>query len=198
MTRLAQVKAARAAAAGVAESLQEAEDIRGRHVLTAYAPVTAPGWLVFVELPVNEAYAPIIESIERSGLLLLLGLALAVLAGVFLARRMVVPIQALQAGAARIGSGDLGQRISIKTGDELEAWAINSSMAASSRNPMRPGTKVEERTTRWRNRSRSCGRWAGQPGGEFHARPETDAHVVAKRRFSSTGRARSRARRGER
>ena len=52
MTRLAQVKAARAAAAGVAEEpLQEAEDIRGRHVLTAYAPVTAPGWLVFVELP---------------------------------------------------------------------------------------------------------------------------------------------------
>ena len=124
MTRLAQVKAARAAAAGVAEEpLQEAEDIRGRQVLTAYAPVTAPGWLVFVELPREEAYAPLIDSIERSGLLLLLGLALAVLAGIFLARRMVVPIQALQAGAERIGSGDLGQRISIKTGDELESLA---------------------------------------------------------------------------
>ena len=48
---------------------------------------------------------------------------MAVLAGMFLARKMVVPIQALQAGAARIGSGDLGQRISIKTGDELEALA---------------------------------------------------------------------------
>ena len=92
-------------------------------MLTAYAPVTAPGWLVFVELPREEAYAPLIDSIERSGLLLLLGLALAVLAGMFLARRMVVPIQALQAGAARIGSGDLGQRISIKTGDELESLA---------------------------------------------------------------------------
>src|SRR6266542_2461793 len=75
MTRLSQVKAARAAAAGIAEEpLQEAEDIRGRQVLTAYAPVTAPGWLVFVELPREEAYAPLIESIERSGLLLLLGL----------------------------------------------------------------------------------------------------------------------------
>src|ERR1700692_2811581 len=40
-----------------------------------------------------------------------------------LARRMVGPIQALRAGAARIGSGDLGQRISIKTGDELELLA---------------------------------------------------------------------------
>ena len=36
---------------------------------------------------------------------------------------MVGPIQALQAGAARIGSGDLAQRISIKTGDELEGLA---------------------------------------------------------------------------
>jgi signal transduction histidine kinase len=48
---------------------------------------------------------------------------LAFLAGLFLARRMVGPIQALRAGAARIGRGDLGQRISIKTGDELEGLA---------------------------------------------------------------------------
>ena len=50
-------------------------------------------------------------------------LCLAALAGIFLARRMVVPIQALRAGAARIGGGDLSQRISVKTGDELEALA---------------------------------------------------------------------------
>src|SRR5499427_7357926 len=35
--------------------------------------------------------------------------------------RLVRSIQALRAGAARIGSGDLASRISIKTGDELEA-----------------------------------------------------------------------------
>jgi signal transduction histidine kinase len=46
-----------------------------------------------------------------------------VLAGIFLARRMVGPIQALRAGAERIGSGDFAQRISIKTGDELEGLA---------------------------------------------------------------------------
>ena len=37
--------------------------------------------------------------------------------------RVVGSIQALRAGAARIGSGDLASRISIKTGDELEALA---------------------------------------------------------------------------
>jgi signal transduction histidine kinase len=124
MTRLAQVSAARSAGSDPsAEPMQEAQDIRGRNVLTAYAPVTPLGWLVFAELPVDEAYAPLYVSIERSGALLLAGLVLAFLSGLFLARRMVGPIQALRAGAARIGSGDLSQRISIKTGDELEALA---------------------------------------------------------------------------
>ncbi len=124
MTKLSQVKAARAAvSAGATEQVQEATDIRGRQVLTAYAPVSPLGWLVFVELPADEAYAPLYDSIKRSSALLGAGLLLAFLAGLFLARRMVGPIQALRAGAARIGSGDLGQRITIKTGDELEALA---------------------------------------------------------------------------
>jgi signal transduction histidine kinase len=92
-------------------------------VLTAYAPVDPLGWTVFVELPVDEAYQPLITSIQRTALVLFGALCLAALAGIFLARRMVVPIQALRTGAARIGSGDLAQRISIKSGDELEALA---------------------------------------------------------------------------
>ena len=98
-------------------------DLEGRRVLTANAPIDPLGWLVFVELPTDEAYAPLYTTLERSGLVLLSALILAVLAGMLLARRMVVPIHALRSGAARIGRGDLGQRIAIKTGDELEALA---------------------------------------------------------------------------
>jgi hypothetical protein len=61
MTRLAQVQAARAAVAGAtAERVEIARDIRGREVLTAYAPVPVAslGWLVFVERPTEEAYTP--------------------------------------------------------------------------------------------------------------------------------------------
>ena len=124
LSRLTQVQAARASTAGTSrEHVQEATDIQGREVLTAYAPVAPLGWLVFVELPFEEAYAPLRASVERLGLLLLSGLMLASFGGLFLARRMVGPIQALRAGAARIGSGDLGQRIAVKTGDELEALA---------------------------------------------------------------------------
>ena len=124
MGQLAQVQSAQAAAAGkTAEQVQEAVDIEGHKVLTASAPVPPLGWHVFVETPIEEAYAPLYAAIERTALVLLGALALAFAAGMFLARRMVVPIQALRAGAARLGSGDLGQRIAIKTGDEVEALA---------------------------------------------------------------------------
>src|SRR5712691_9053709 len=121
---LAQVKAARAEIVGTSPApLQVAENLQGRQVLTAYAEIAPLGWLVFVELPRDEAYAPLYFTIWRTGLVLLASLGLAVLAGMLLARKMVVPIQALQAGAARIGSGDLSQRISVKTGDELDGLA---------------------------------------------------------------------------
>jgi class 3 adenylate cyclase len=78
---------------------------------------------VFVDLPVNEAYAPLYASLIRTGILLLIGLFAAFIAGLFLARRMIVPIRALQDGAARIGGGDLGHRVEVHTGDELETLA---------------------------------------------------------------------------
>ena len=124
MTKLAQVQAAqRSEKGGPAEEIETATDIQGRKVLTAFAPVAPLGWTVFVELPVEEAYQPLVASIQRTALVLIGALFLAALAGIFLARRMVVPIQALRTGAARIGGGDLSQRISIKSGDELEALA---------------------------------------------------------------------------
>src|SRR5579862_3103982 len=121
MSKLAQVRSARAGGSG--GDVEEADDIGGHKVLTAYARVHPLGWFVFVETPIEEAYAPLYRSIQRTGYVLFGALALAFIAGTFLARRMVVPIQALRAGAARIGSGDLTQRIDIKTGDEVEALA---------------------------------------------------------------------------
>ncbi len=149
MTKLTQVIAARAAGAGATdEPVQVATDVRGRDVLTAYASVAPLGWIIFVELPLEEAYAPLYDAIKRSGALLFAGLILAFLSGVFLARRMVVPIQMLRAGAARIGAGDLTQRISIKTGDELEGLADQFNDMAGKLEESYSGLehKVEQRT----------------------------------------------------
>ena len=61
---------------------------------------------------------------------------------------MVVPIHALRAGAARLGSGDLGQRIAIKTGDEVEALAnqFNDMAGRLQESYANLERKVEERT----------------------------------------------------
>src|SRR6478752_1283943 len=154
MSKLAQVRAARASTSGPAtpdnpaETVQEAENIEGRKVLTAYAPVAPLGWLMFVELPAEEAYAPLYAALKRLAFVLLGALGFAVLAGMFLAGRMVGPIQALQAGAARIGRGDLSQRIAIKTGDELEGLADQFNDMAGQLQESYAGLekKVEERT----------------------------------------------------
>ncbi len=123
MTRLAQVQggARGRRPASQQEPVQEAEDIQGRKVLTAYAPVTAPGWLVFVELPSEEAYAPLSNRSSARACCCCSAW-----------RSRCSPACSWRAGwwcrsrrcarAPRASArGDLGQRISIKTGDELES-----------------------------------------------------------------------------
>src|SRR4051812_40275013 len=122
MSKLQQVQAARGGSGGAIE-LQGTKNIQGQEVLTASAPIAPLGWTMFVELPVEEAYASLYQALQRLAVVLLAASIFAVLAGVFLARRMVGPIQALRVGAERIGGGDFAQRISIHTGDELEGLA---------------------------------------------------------------------------
>ena len=122
MSKLTQVQAAQANG-GVFDDVDGAKNIQGQEVLTASAPISPLRWTMFVELPVDEAYASLYAALRRLAIVLLAASVVAVLAGIFLARRMVGPIQALRAGAERIGSGDFAQRISIKTGDELEGLA---------------------------------------------------------------------------
>jgi signal transduction histidine kinase/DNA-binding response OmpR family regulator len=123
LSALPQIRSARAARAapGDEEVGMIAPGIQGGQFLTAYAPIALLGWLVLVEQPLGEALAPLRASVVRGIILFVLGLVLSVLASVLLARRMVAPIRALQAGAARIGAGDLGHRIQVRTGDELQA-----------------------------------------------------------------------------
>jgi len=151
LSSLAYVQAARAGLPTPGQERDEAtiaRNFQGRQVLTASAPIEPLGWLVFVDLPLGEAFAPLYASAFRTALLLLMGIALAVVASTVLARKMVTPIQALQAGAARIGTGDLGHRIEVRTGDELEALAdqFNSMTAQLQESYANLEQKVEART----------------------------------------------------
>ncbi|MEY9183240.1 two-component system NtrC family sensor kinase [Bradyrhizobium sp. USDA 326] len=152
MSGLPQVRAALAGSGTVTEALSEARNIQGQKVLTASAPIEPLHWTMFVELPVEEAYAALYASLQRLAVVLLAASIFAVLAGVFLARRMVGPIQALRSGAERIGGGDFSQRISIKTGDELEELAdqFNDMGARLQESYAGLENKVEQRTAELR------------------------------------------------
>jgi GAF domain-containing protein/CheY-like chemotaxis protein/HAMP domain-containing protein len=120
----------------------------GREVLSAYAKVGKVGWNVFVELPAAEALEKVWAALYQTLALLAVSAVLAGVGGTLLARRMTVPITALQAGAKKFGEGDLTQRIEVRTGDEIGALAERFNVMAGSIQESQTSLerKVEART----------------------------------------------------
>jgi signal transduction histidine kinase len=148
LSGLDHVKAALAGPGSAPTQVNTAHNFRGEQVLTAHSTIRPLGWTVFVEQPLGEALEPVRASATRTGLLIVLGMALSIVASLFLARRMVRPIRALQAGAERVGAGELGERIDVRTGDELQALAdqFNSMAARLQESYANLEQKVEART----------------------------------------------------
>ncbi len=151
LSSLPQVQAARVSRPTPSDEQDKATIVRGlreEQVLSASAPIASLQWLVFVEQPLGEAFAPLYSAIVRSAVLVILGLALSIVASLVLARKMVTPIRALESGAARIGAGNLAHRIEVRTGDELEVMAdqFNSMADQLQLSYANLEQKVEERT----------------------------------------------------
>ena len=49
------------------EAVEIVKDVQGREVLTAHAPILPLRWLMFVELPIEEAYAPLYDVDQAVG-----------------------------------------------------------------------------------------------------------------------------------
>jgi len=124
------------------------KDVDGNAVLTTVRSAPDLGWHVFVEQPTAQALSPIRDQLVRIALLIALGLVVAIIAGTILARRMLVPITALRTGARRLGDGDFGHRIEVKTADELEELAgqFNSMALQLAETYSGLEAKVKERT----------------------------------------------------
>ncbi len=117
----------------------------GKNSIVGFAPVRFPvslapeslggggvEWLTFVRQDPRETFAPLNQLLWKVSLGAVGVFLLMLLAGLFLARRIVRPIQALQAGAALIGRGELDHRLDITTGDEIEQLADNFNQMADS------------------------------------------------------------------
>ena len=103
-----------------------AENREGETVVTAMAAIPGVDWMVFVEQPLSEAFAPIRSALWRTGGLLLAGTALAGALAFWLARRMTGPIRQLEHGTERIGAGQFDHRIDIATGTSSSGWRPGS------------------------------------------------------------------------
>jgi signal transduction histidine kinase len=124
VTQLDQVKAAFEPALGVARpKAVVATNLSGDRVFSSYALIPMLDWAIIVEQPVGEAYEPLYASMLRTSSLLLVGLVVALLASLFVARRVLGPLELLRKGTERIGGGDLDFRLNIKTSDEIEVLA---------------------------------------------------------------------------
>jgi signal transduction histidine kinase/HPt (histidine-containing phosphotransfer) domain-containing protein len=121
-------------------------DFEGAAVLSVAVRAKPVGWLVVTELPLSEAFAPVVASVLRSLAVLLAAVATAAFAALLLSRRMVAAITTLHQGAARIGAGDLDHRLTIRTGDELEALGSEINRMAVDLSESR--TELEERVRR--------------------------------------------------
>jgi signal transduction histidine kinase len=139
-----------AAAAGRATTFEmmATHDLQGGRALASSTVIGPLGWIVIVDQPMLEAFAPVRASMLRTGLLMLLGVLVSVAAALFLAGKMVRPLEALRAGAEKIGAGELGHRIDVQTRDELERLAdqFNRMAARLQDSYATLEQKVEERT----------------------------------------------------
>jgi signal transduction histidine kinase len=130
------------------EDVMFGNDPDGQSVLTGAAGIERMNWHVFFEQPLNNALQPVYSLLYRTGALLALGVALAVLIGLLLARQMVVPIRALQFGARQLEASDFGYRIQVKGANEIEELADRFNRMADQLQGSygRLEQKVEERT----------------------------------------------------
>lgn len=100
-------------------STRVSKGIKGDYVVSSYVQLGNPDWAVVVESPLLEAYAEVIQVLKLSALIVLLSFALAIVTGIYLAKRITRPISNLRESVLRIGAGKLDTQIKIETDNEI-------------------------------------------------------------------------------
>lgn len=139
-SRLSQIRATHGAV--------RARSHAGTEIIAASASMAASGWMVVVEQPIAEAYAPVYANLTRLAIVAALSLVLAALGALAVARRMAAPVKALETGAMQLAAGRLDYRVRIETGDELELLSNQFNAMADNLRQSHDGLeqKVTERT----------------------------------------------------
>jgi signal transduction histidine kinase len=103
----------------------------GVKVLSSYSTVARTGWIVVMEEPISQVYAPVKSELTVAAGFFALSCLVGMLLIMLTARSLLTPIRTLSEGAGRFAKGDLQFRIAMTRGDEfgLLAQTLND-MAA--------------------------------------------------------------------
>jgi len=124
------------------------QGLKNVEVLGAIAPVRSVGWAVIVELPTDEAYAPIRNLIGTMAIALIVATGVTVGVGFIFARKIVKPLQQLTTAADRIRAGNLDTHVAIQSQNELGVLATTFNHMSSELTELYRSLeqKVDERT----------------------------------------------------
>ena len=97
----------------------EFEDSEGIQHLVVFKPIKELGWGVIVQVPVDEAYAPIRQVSRVSFICVLIVLAIALALSFLLTRKVTAPIKQLEKEMGEVAKGNLDIYIQPATKDEM-------------------------------------------------------------------------------
>lgn len=99
--------------------------INGTQVVGTYIPLGTPAWAVVTELPVAEAFQPLIQQIILAVFVVIALAIIAGLVGLFVARRLSVPLVDLAKTADRISAGEINLQAEVEGPTEVASLAVS-------------------------------------------------------------------------
>jgi len=102
--------------------------INNTYILGTYVPLGTPNWAVMVELPLAEAYQPILWNVSSAVGAAVVMVIIAGIAGFYLSKRLAAPLFDLTQTATQIANGQLDLEVSPKGAAEIQqlGHAFNS------------------------------------------------------------------------
>ncbi len=89
------------------------------NVIGSALPITGPNWVLLVERPTDEAFAPISQAIQNIFLGLVIAIFISIAISLLLSRQIARPIIALRNMVSQFGAGALDIRSKIRSKDEI-------------------------------------------------------------------------------
>jgi len=101
------------------EGSLEFESLRGKKYLVVYKPIHELKWGVVVQMPLEEAYAPLHKITQTAVRWIIIALISAFALSFLLTRRFTLPIKQLSSEMTRVSKGDLDVHIEPAAQDEI-------------------------------------------------------------------------------